>query len=107
MDYGIGQEYLALTTNNNVQHKHKHEVFEQLYQLNTEIFKASQVVTLKEVVKRVLFNSDGKASKTLVFVIFVDHNGNELVLEGFEVPHPTCNPRPWQQPLTPNRTTQI
>lgn len=74
--------------------KREAEVFDQLCQLNTEILKALQVVTLKEVVKRVLFDSDCKPSKTLMFVIFVDHNGNEMVLDGIEVPHPVTSIKP-------------
>lgn len=104
VDYGIGQEYL-LTTHNNVQHKR--EVFEQLCQLNVEVFKASRAVILKEVAKRVLLGSDDKPTKTVVTAVFVDHNGNELALHAFEVPHPVASPRPWQQPLPPNRMTQI
>ena len=99
VDYGIGQEYLLRS--------HNREVFEQLCQLNSEVFKASRAVTLKEVVKRVLFDSDCKPSKTLMFVIFVDHNGNEMVLDGIEVPRPVSNHRPWQQLSSPNLMTQI
>lgn len=104
VDYGIDRDYL-LTTHDNA--RHKREIFEQLCQINVEVFKASKVVTLKELHKRVILDLDENQNQTVVSAIFVDHNGNELALPAFEVPHPAHSQRPWQQPLPVNHLTPI
>lgn len=93
-DYGIGHGFLTTPTDDP---QTRNSLFEQLCEINKDVFTAMRPVVVKNLMKKAVFDDNGRPSDVTVSIVFADHTGKELVLDAINVHDPRSSNQPWRR----------